>query len=254
MGTLRIDGASLEVEMIRAAGEAAPTIVFLHEGLGSIGQWRDFPQVLAQAGECNALAYARRGHGNSDPRAGPNAPEFMHVEALRVLPQLLRRLQIERPILFGHSDGASIALIHAGGGHAVRGVIAEAPHVFVEERSIEGITAARTAYSGSDLRQKLTRYHADVDGMFRGWNEIWLSKDFRDWNITASLAGIHCPVLAIQGEDDAYGTMAQLDVIAARVPAEVTLLKLVRCGHAPHREQPEKTLQAAARFIRQLPQ
>ena len=249
---LHPNGARLECERFNAAGSAAPTIVFLHEGLGSIGQWRDFPEAVAKATACNAVVYARRGHGNSDALSAPRAPGFMHAEALEVLPQVLRELEVERPILFGHSDGASIALIYAGAGHPARGLVIEAPHVFVEERSIAGIEAARRAFLETDLKQRLARHHADPEGMFRGWNDVWLSAGFRNWNIQSCLAGIHCPVLAIQGEDDAYGTMAQLDAIAAQVPAEVSLLKLGGCGHAPHRDQPDKTLQVAVRFIRQL--
>ena len=257
MAFIDIDGVRLEYELIGESGAGAPVFVFLHEGLGSIGQWHEFPQILAQATSCNALVYARRGHGNSDPVAAARTPDFMHVEALETLPRLLAKLKIARPILFGHSDGASIALSYAGSqaasGNKVRGLIAEAPHVFVEDRSVEGVEAARAAFRDSDLRQKLARYHNDVSGMFRGWNEVWLSAKFRDWNIKDWLPGIRCPVLAIQGEDDAYGTMAQVDAIAAGVSGEVSVLKLADCGHAPHREQAEKTMAAAVRFVRQLP-
>jgi pimeloyl-ACP methyl ester carboxylesterase len=254
MEFLGVDGVRLEYELLRNADDAAvPTIVFLHEGLGSIGQWREFPRDLAQATGCHALIYARKGHGNSDPLTAPRTPEFMHVEAFEVLPQVLAQLQIERPILFGHSDGGSIALLYAGGGHEVRGLVAEAPHVFVEDRSIAGIEAALRAFEETDLRDKLARYHADAETMFRGWNDIWLSPGFRAWNIEEFLPRVECPVLAIQGEQDAYGSMAQIDAVAAQVKSEVSLLKLEQCGHVPHREQPEKTLEAAARFIRQLP-
>jgi pimeloyl-ACP methyl ester carboxylesterase len=255
MDFLTVGGVRLEYEQLRSeyAAPAAPTIVFLHEGLGSVGQWREFPRALVEASACHAVIYARRGHGNSDPIAAPHTPEFMHIEAFDVLPQVLTQLQIERPILFGHSDGGSIALLYAGGGHAVRGLIVEAPHVFVEERSIVSIEAAGRAYLETDLREKLSRYHADADQMFRGWNDIWLSPGFRAWNIEEYLPRIESPVLAIQGEQDAYGTMAQIDAIAAQVAADVSLLKLDHCGHSPHREQPEKTLAAAVRFIRQLP-
>lgn len=256
MDFLTVDGVRLEYEMLRAGqspGGAGSTIVFLHEGLGSIGQWRDFPRSLVEASGCDALVYARRGHGQSDTLDASRTPEFMHTEAFEVLPQVLAQLEIERPILFGHSDGGSIALLFAGGGHDVRGLIVEAPHVFVEDRSIVGIEAAGRAYLETDLREKLLRYHADVDTMFRGWNDIWLSAGFRAWNIEEYLPRIENPVLAIQGEQDAYGTMAQIDAIAAQIPAEVSLLKLERCGHVPHRDQTEKTLAAALRFIRQLP-
>ncbi len=255
MQFLTVDGVRLEYETQSGPGVAvgAPTIVFLHEGLGSIGQWRDFPRTLAAAAGCRALVYARRGHGQSDPLAAPRTPGFMHVEAFEVLPQVLAQLQIERPVMFGHSDGASIALLFAGGGHAVRGLVLEAPHVFVEDRSITGIEAAGRAYQDTDLRHKLARFHADADAMFRGWNEIWLSPGFRAWNIEDYLPRIQCPVLAIQGEQDAYGTMAQIDAVAAQVPGDVSLLKLERCGHVPHRDQGEKVLACALRFIKHLP-
>jgi pimeloyl-ACP methyl ester carboxylesterase len=248
-----VGGVRLEIETIPASRSGAPTIVFLHEGLGSPGQWRDFPRRVAQATGCGALVYARRGHGQSDALAAVRDRDFMHVEAIEVLPPLFAQLGIERPVLFGHSDGGSIALIYAGHGYPARGLIVEAAHVFVEDRSIEGIEAARRAYIESDLREKLARHHADVDGAFWGWNDIWLHPDFRAWNIEDCLAGIRCPVLAIQGEDDAYGTMAQVDAVARQVSGEVTLLKLARCGHAAHRERFEKTLEATARFVSQLP-
>jgi pimeloyl-ACP methyl ester carboxylesterase len=255
MDFLTVDGVRLEYELLRKPDIAphASTIVFLHEGLGSIGQWRDFPHALAEASGCHALIYARRGHGNSDTLDAPRTPEFMHIEAFEVLPQILGQLQIERPILFGHSDGGSIALLFAGGGHEVRGLIVEAPHLFVEERSIFGIEAAGRAYLETDLRDKLERYHAGAETMFRGWNDVWLSAGFRAWNIEEFLPRILSPVLAIQGEQDAYGTMAQIDAVAAQVAGEVSLLKLEQCGHVPHREQTEKTLTAALRFIKQLP-
>jgi pimeloyl-ACP methyl ester carboxylesterase len=255
MAFLTVGGARLEYEMLRSPdlADSASTLVFLHEGLGSIAQWRDFPQALAAAAGCQALIYSRKGHGQSDALTEPRTPEFMHVEAFEVLPQILMQLQIERPILFGHSDGGSIALLHAGGGHEVRGLIVEAPHLFVEDRSVVSIEAAGRAYLETDLREKLARHHADVDGMFHGWNDVWLSANFRAWNIEQCLPHIECPVLAIQGEQDAYGSMAQIDAIAAQVNTDVTLLKLDACGHAPHREQTEKTLAAAVRCIRQLP-
>jgi pimeloyl-ACP methyl ester carboxylesterase len=248
-----VGGVRLEIETVPAARDGASTIVFLHEGLGSPGQWRDFPRQVAQATGCAVMVYARRGHGQSDALAEARDPGFMHVEALEVLPALLQHLDIERPILFGHSDGGSIALIHAGHGHPVRGLIVEAPHVFVEDRSIAGIEAARRAFVESDLRDRLARYHADVDSAFWGWNDIWLHPDFRAWNIEDCLSGIRCPVLAIQGEDDAYGTMAQLDAVARRVSGEVRLLKLARCGHAPHRDRREAALEAVTAFVRQMP-
>jgi pimeloyl-ACP methyl ester carboxylesterase len=256
MAFAEIDGARLAYEWspARDTGSGTPTIVFLHEGLGSIAQWRDFPQKLSTACSCNALVYSRRGHGHSAPRAGPHTPRFMHLEA-EVLSRLLQELEIARPVLFGHSDGGSIALLYAamqGNANPPRGLIVEAPHVFVEDRSIAGIEAAREAYEKSGLREGLARYHDDADHTFRGWNDIWLAAAFRAWNIEDCLSRIRCPVLAIQGFDDVYGTMAQIDAIAARVPGEVSLLKLAQCGHAPHREQTAKTLESSRRMVRQL--
>ena len=244
-------GRQLEYQRIDA-DEARPVIVFLHEGLGSISQWRDFPHKVVAATGCPALLYARYGYGQSDVLEGPRMTGFMHDEALAALPQLLEALGVQNPILLGHSDGASISLIHAGAGNKVRGVIVEAPHVFVEEHGRHGIVAAKEAFETTDLPQKLGKHHRDPAKMFYGWNDVWLSDAFRDWNIEASLPGIRCPVMAIQGEDDAYGTMAQLDAIARQVRGPCELVKLPQCGHTPHKEQPEKTLAAVTRFIQTL--
>ncbi len=246
MPFVEVDGRALEYEWV---GDGAPTLVFLHEGLGSIGQWRDFPQRVARATGCAALVYARYGHGQSDVLQEPRTPAYMHDEARRSLPELLAKLRIIAPVLVGHSDGASIALIHAGAGHAVRGLVLEAPHVFVEEYGLEGIRVATRAFEGTDLRQRLGRYHSDAEAMFRGWSDIWLSPAFRGWNIEACLSGIRCPVLAIQGVNDEYGTMAQLDTIARQVRGPCELVKLVDCGHAPHRDQPDVTLAAVQRLV-----
>ena len=244
-------GRKLEYQRIDA-DHARPVVVFLHEGLGSISQWRDFPHKVVAATGCPALLYARYGYGQSDVLEAPREPRFMHDEALIALPQFLAALGVTNPILLGHSDGASIALIHAGAGHQVRGVIVEAPHVFVEEHGMHGIVAAKRAFETTDLPQKLGKHHRDPARMFYGWNDVWLSHDFRRWNIEDSLPGIHCPVMAIQGEDDAYGTMAQLDAIARQVAGPCELVKLPACGHAPHKEQPGKTLAAVTRFIQAI--
>lgn len=241
-------GRNLEYQRIDA-DEAKPVIVFLHEGLGSISQWRDFPHKVVAATGCPALLYARYGYGRSDVLEEPRKPGFMHDEALVALPQFLSELGVVDPILLGHSDGASISLIHAGSGHKVRGVIVEAPHVFVEEHGRHGIVAARQAFESTDLPQKLGKHHRDPAKTFYGWNEVWLSDEFRRWNIEDTLPGIRCPLMAIQGEDDAYGTMAQLDAIARQVRGPCELVKLAGCGHAPHREQPAMTLAAVKRFI-----
>jgi pimeloyl-ACP methyl ester carboxylesterase len=235
-------------------GEAAgkPTLVFLHEGLGSIRQWRDFPATVAAASGCRALVYDRYGYGQSDVLAEPRRTvRFMHDEALTALPQFFESLRIENPLLIGHSDGASIALIHAGAGHAVRGVVAMAPHVFIEPLCLTSIANAAHAFENTDLADKLGRYHRDARKTFYGWADVWLDPEFKGWDIRDDyLPRISCPVLAIQGYDDEYGTMAQVDEMARRVKAPCELLKLEDCGHAPFREQPERTLEAVVRFVR----
>jgi len=246
---IRIAGHRLEYERIDVGGRDRPTLVMLHEGLGSIAMWRDFPQRLAHATVSRVVAYSRYGYGNSDPLVGARNVRYMHDEALVALPELLDALGIARPILVGHSDGASIALIHAGGSdRPVAGVVAMAPHVVVEDVSVASIASARDAYAKTDLRARLSRYHADVDGAFRGWNDIWLHGEFRSWNIEACLPRIRCPVLAIQGEDDEYGTMKQLEMIAQRVP-DAELVKLEDCRHSPHRDQSAAVLDSISRFV-----
>ncbi|MBE0619735.1 MAG: alpha/beta hydrolase [Burkholderiales bacterium] len=242
-------GRSLEYRRIAAAADG-PTLVFLHEGLGSISQWRDFPQRIVEATGLPALVYARYGHGQSAVLQQPHGVDFMHREALEALPELLRQLGIERPILIGHSDGASIALIHAGSGHLLRGLVAMAPHVFVEDISIESIVAAKRAFETTDLRDKLARHHRDPVKTFYGWNDVWLAPAFRSWNIERFLPTIGCPLLAIQGFDDEYGTMAQVDAIARQAGAPVEVLKLEQCGHSPQRDQPEKVAEAIVRFVK----
>jgi len=244
-------GHRLEYAWHGGAHGDAPPIVMLHEGLGSLTLWRDFPQRLSEATGRRTLAYSRFGYGASDPLDGPRSVDFMHVEALGTLPQLLDALAIERPVLFGHSDGSSIALIHAArAGRPVSAVIAMAPHVFVEPSGLRSIAEARRAYLDDDLRAKLARRHADVDGAFWGWNDIWLHPDFTSWNIEALLPDIACPLLAIQGVDDEYGTMEQLDRIGRRV-RDFRRLELACCGHSPHRDQPEAVLAAVAAFLKQ---
>lgn len=239
-----IGAVRIEYECIEPAHPDSPTFVMLHEGLGSVSMWRDFPARLAHATGGRVVAYSRCGYGRSMPLQSPRAVEYMHQEALIVLPAFLDALKIEKPILFGHSDGASIALIHAGGnGRPVGALIVMAPHVLVEDVSIISIAAAKVAYLTTDLRARLARYHDDVDGAFWGWNDIWLSPAFRSWNIEQYLSRIRCGVLAIQGEDDEYGTMQQIERIAQGAP-EVSLMRLEKCRHSPHRDQPEAVLTA----------
>jgi pimeloyl-ACP methyl ester carboxylesterase len=243
-------GRTLAYEWVGEGSSEAP-LVFLHEGLGSIRQWRDFPAKLAAATGRRALVYDRYGYGHSEVLAEPRRPvRFMHDEALLALPELLRRLRIREPILVGHSDGASIALIHAGAGHAVRAVVAMAPHVFIEPVCLTSIRAATETFGKTNLGERLGRYHADARKTFYGWADVWLDPAFAAWDIRQDyLPKIRCPVLALQGRDDEYGTMAQLDEIARRVAGRCELLKLEHCGHAPFRDQPDKTLAAIADFV-----
>ena len=239
----------IEYERIDVAQPGRPCLVFLHEGLGSIAMWRDFPSRVAHATGCNSVVYSRYGYGKSAPLSGLRGVQYMHDEALLALPEFLDKLGIERPILVGHSDGGSIALIHAGGTRrALTGLVLMAPHVMVEDISVTSIAAAKTAFEATDLRAKLARYHADVDSAFWGWNQIWLHPDFRQWNIEEYLPRITCPVLAIQGEDDEYGTTEQLRWIGRQV-RDVELLCLEDCRHSPHRDQPDAVIESITRFV-----
>lgn len=250
MSFITVDGVRLEYQMIESAQGRDDTLVFLHEGLGSVAGWRDYPARIAAATGWRVLVYSRRGYGQSDPIPGPRAVDFMHDEGRAVLPALLDQLGIERPILIGHSDGGSIALIHAGGtGRPVRGVVTLAAHVFVEDLTIAGIVDARKAFETTDLGQRLGRIHKDVPSAFWGWNDIWLHPDFRDWNIEAFLPKIRCPVLAIQGVDDQYGTPAQVDAIVRGVGSRAKGLMIENCRHAPHREAEAATTKAIVDFV-----
>lgn len=228
-----------------------PTLVLLHEGLGSVSMWRDFPDAVVRRTGCPAFVYSRAGHGSSPAPATPRGVRFMHEEATVVLPALLTQFHIASPILIGHSDGGSIALIYAGTRKA-RGLILLAPHVFVEACSLQSITRMREQYETTDLRERLAKYHADVDAAFRGWNDVWLDPGFRQWNIEEYLPAITCPVLVLQGEDDEYGTRAQVDAIAAQVRGPVDVELLPRCGHSPHRDQRAVVLDRMAGFIGRL--
>jgi pimeloyl-ACP methyl ester carboxylesterase len=246
-----VDGKRLETLSYAAIG-SAPTIVMLHEGLGSVSMWKDFPRRIAETTYCGVLVYSRYGHGKSERLAGKRPVEFMHHEAGVVLPGLLAQLEIERPILLGHSDGGSIAILYAASSPAnVRAMILMAPHVFVEELTVESIAKIGSVYRTTDLQAKLARHHDHADEMFWGWNEVWLDPDFRNWNIEAQLERIRCPVLLIQGKEDEYGTLAQVAAIQRRVQPTKTLV-LSNCGHSPHRDQPRATLEAIAQFLREL--
>jgi pimeloyl-ACP methyl ester carboxylesterase len=224
-------------------------LLFLHEGLGSAGLWRDFPDRVAERTGCAALVYSRYGFGGSDPLTPPHGPDF-EVEALEALPQVRERLGISEPVLIGHSDGATIALIHAAAGRwPVRGMVLMAPHVLVEDVTLAGIQQARAAYQSGNLRRSLQPWHTDVDATFAGWIDLWLEPAFRQWSIVDRLPAITCPVLLIQGEQDQYGTPEQVHEIARRVSGPAALRVLPQCGHAPHVERREEVLDAIAEFV-----
>ena len=243
-----VNGKRLEA-LVYPAARPLPTIVMLHEGLGSVAMWKDFPESIADATGCGVLVYSRYGHGKSERLAEKRSADFMHHEAKVVLPELLRQFEIQQPILLGHSDGASIALIYAGTWpERARGLVLEAPHVFVEDFGQRSTVAIRMLYESTDLPQKLGRYHDHVGEMFRGWNDIWLDPQFRAWNIEEYLPTITCPALVIQGEEDEYGTVAHVEAIQRRVPQAQALI-LARCGHSPHRDQRELTLEGISKFV-----
>lgn len=244
-----LEGKRLEAMWIEPRQPARPPIVMLHEGLGSIALWKDFPAKLAERTGCGVLVYSRYGHGNSDKLMEKRPVHFMHHEGEVVLPELLEKLGIVKPILVGHSDGGSISLIFGGRyPDAVSGLILEAPHVFVEDLSIASIAQAKVTYETTDFPQRLGRYHANVDATFWGWNDIWLDPAFRSWNIEEYLPKITCPVLCIQGEEDEYGTIAQVEAIKAGAP-QTRIAMLPECKHSPHRDQAEKTLELMAEFV-----
>ena len=251
-GEVLVDGKRLETLWIEPADKDRMTIVMLHEGLGSVALWKDFPQQLASRTGCGILVYSRYGHGNSDRLLEKRPVKFMHHEGEVVMPELLEKLNITRPILLGHSDGGSIALIFAGKyPDRPRALILEAPHVFVEDLSVASITQAKVIYLTTDLPPKLGRYHRHVDATFWGWNDIWLDPQFRSWNIEEYLPAIRCPILCVQGEEDEYGTIAQVKAIRARVPA-TEILMLPNCKHSPHRDQPEATLERMGEFVAEV--
>jgi len=250
---IECDGQSARIEHAWVGSDDGkhPLIVFLHEGLGSLSMWRDFPQRLCEAAACRGLVYSRPGYGRSGARTSPLGPDFMHRQAQQVLPTLLAALGVHagKPWLFGHSDGGSIALLHAAHWpNQVAGAIVLAPHVMVEDLTLASIAQARQAYLETDLRSKLARHHADPDSAFRGWNDIWLDPDFCDWNIEAEISAIACPLLAVQGLNDEYGSLEQIDRIARRVKGSESLV-LADCGHSPHRDQPAALIKACTDFI-----
>ena len=255
MPLLRVGDADLDYryEPACSGAEGRAPLVFLHEGLGSLELWRDFPDaVRSAAGGPALLVHSRAGYGHSTPLRTARGPRYMHDEALDVLPAVLAALSLRNPVLIGHSDGASIALIHAGAGHAVAGLVLLAPHVFVEERTLDGIRRARHAYETTDLPMRLARYHADAEATFRGWNDVWLSDAFRHWNIEEYLPGVTCPVLLVQGDADEYGSLSQLDAVERGVRGPVTRVVHAGGGHAPHLDHPDETLAAIANWLATL--
>ncbi|HTX60143.1 MAG TPA: alpha/beta hydrolase [Verrucomicrobiae bacterium] len=240
----------LETVRIPPARSPSPTLVFLHEGLGSAALWRNFPARVAERSGLGALVYSRCGNGFSERVELPRTPEYMHDEALVELPRLLDEFEIGDTVLVGHSDGASIALIFAAEfAERVRAVVVLAPHLFVEEHSLRSIAEIRERFETTALRQKMARYHADPEHTFYGWNDVWLSPEFRDWNIEAYAARVRAPVLAVQGLDDEYGTLLQLERLRERAQADVDCLLLAGCGHAPHLERPASVEAAVAGWI-----
>ncbi|HEY0438824.1 MAG TPA: alpha/beta hydrolase [Xanthobacteraceae bacterium] len=250
-----IHGRRIETAWHGPPPERAPTLVLLHEGLGCVGMWKDFPQQLARRTGFGVLAYSRAGYGQSDPVPLPRPVGYMHDEAFGDLPALLDQAGVRKAILVGHSDGASIATIYAGGRQdfRVRGLALMAPHFFVEDVSIQSIRAAKEAFERGDLRARLARYHGDnVDTAFRSWSEPWLHPDFRAWRIDDALAHVRVPMLIVQGADDRYGTPAQLALAEADTYCPVEALLLADCGHSPQIDRPDATLEAVAAFAHRV--
>jgi pimeloyl-ACP methyl ester carboxylesterase len=246
---ISVGGRSVETARWTPDASVGTPIVMLHEGLGSVSMWRDFPAALASRSRRVVLAYSRFGHGRSDAPASAHTIDFMHDEA-RLLPEILDAAAIERALLFGHSDGGSIALIAAAEFPSrVHALVLEAPHVFVEDVSVASIAQTTAGYEQGDLRSRLAKHHGAVDVAFRGWSDVWLDPEFRHWNLEPLLPRITCPLLVIQGEQDEYGTLAQVEAIARQAAGPVDTLVLPACGHSPHRDRPEAVLDAAITFL-----
>jgi len=255
MSVITIGGRTLEYTVVGDGHEVSSrrTVAFLHEGLGSLALWRGFPEEVARRSGRRCVVYSRPGCGWSSVIPPPWPTDYLDRAAAQLL-ELLARLGIERPVLVGHSDGASIAIIAAGcGGLAVEGLVFLAPHVFVEDRSLQGVELARARYLGMDLKRRMERYHRDPDATFWGWNGVWRSEAFRAWNIEPCLKGIASPVLLVQGADDDYGTLRQLDAVESGIVGPVERLVVDGCGHSPHLEAPEVTVDALMRFLARLP-
>jgi pimeloyl-ACP methyl ester carboxylesterase len=248
--------ARIEYRWVHRHRQGRPLLVFLHEGLGSVDAWKDFPERVCDAANARGLVYSRPGYGRSipSPEPYPWPTDFLHQQAYEVLPELLRVLDVQgRPWLLGHSDGGSIALLYAAQfPQSVSGLIVLAPHTFVERYGLENIRQLSRDYVETDLRSRLARYHEDVDSAFWSWNEVWLDPDFEHWSIEQEVSQVTCPVLAIQGLDDEYGTLEQIHAIGRRLP-QARLLELADCRHRAHRDQPERVIDAAARFVLEQP-
>ncbi len=252
MQHLSVDGKEIEYRTIPGDGRR-PWLVFLHEGLGSVSLWRDFPDKVARATRCRALVYSRGGYGQSDGLDGPRTARFMHEEAEQTLPKILAALSIDRPILVGHSDGASIAIVYTSQAeNGVRALVAMAPHVMVEAVSVTSIAKIAETYEKTDLRARLARHHKHVDDAFYGWARTWLSPPFQTWSLGAEASRLACPTLLIQGVDDEYGTLAQLDAIEQVAKGPVQRLVLASCGHSPHRDRESAVLDAITAFVERV--
>lgn len=252
---LKVNNVSLETAWYGPSPDDAVTIIFLHEGLGCVQMWRYFPENVAKGTDCGVFLYSRKGYGRSDSCKLPLPLTFMHNEGLKVLPALIKAANIKKHILFGHSDGASISLIYAGGCPAdnLLGVIVEAPHIFCEDKTVNHIRVAKDLYEKSDLKQKLKKYHGkNTDCAFYGWNSAWLDPDFKKWNIEEYLPKIKVPTFVIQGVDDEYGSLKHMQWIESKCGADVKSLVLDNCGHSPHKDQQEKVLKAVTEFVKKI--
>lgn len=254
LGNMRVNNKVLEYACFGPNPHVAPTLVLLHEGLGCVALWKDFPKRLVAETHCGVFVYSRSGYGQSEPSDFPRPLNYMTLEALDVLPKVLNRLSIKRGILLGHSDGASIASIYAGSVNdpRVAGVILLAPHFFTEERGLKAIAETKVSYCNTSLKHKLAKYHRNSDHTFWGWNDSWLHPDFKSWNISSVIDGIEAPVLAIQGKNDEYGTLAQLNELELRISSKYSSEVLEDCGHAPQFEKPDDTLHSIRKFVGSL--
>ena len=248
---IELAGRRLHLRRLEGAPAAAP-VVFLHEGLGSVDLWRSFPDEVVSGTGRPGLVYSRYGNGWSTPLEEPRTPDYMHAEALEVLPLVLSGLDDAPPVLVGHSDGASIALIYAGAGHPVEALVLIAPHVFVEPETVRSIQAIRDAFPTSELPQRMAKYHTDPEATFLGWADIWLDPAFRDWNIEEYLSGVHCPTMLIQGVADEYGTERQLDAIDSALGQPARRVMVPDAGHSPHLSHPGLVTDEVVRFVRGL--